>query len=85
MDATETEHKVEMDAMETENEVEMDSTEIEHKFDMDAIETDHEVEIEITKAVEAGRSPLYNLWAMVLIGYRCSQQLSSSYHSIPFP
>ena len=53
--------------------------------EMDAAEKDHEVEIEKTEAVAAGRSPFYTLLVMILIGYRCSQQLSSSYHSILFP
>ena len=85
MDATEKEHEVEMDATETEHEVEMDATETEHEVEVDATETDHEVEIEKTEAVAASRSPLYTLLIMILIGYRCSQQLSSSYHSILFP
>ena len=85
MDATEKEHEVEMDLTETEHEVEMDAMEKEHKVDIDTTETDHEVEIEKTEAVAVGRSPLYTLLVMILIGYRCSQQLSSSYHSILFP
>ena len=44
---------------------------------MDAMETDHEIEKEKTEAVAAGRSPLYTLFAMILIGYRWSQQFSS--------
>ena len=85
MDATEKEHEVQMDAMEKEHEVEMDATETEHKGEMDVTETEHEVEMEKTEAVAAGRSPLYTLLAMMLIGCRCSQQLSSSYHLILFP
>ena len=85
MDATEKEHEVEMDVTETEHHAEMDATETEHKVEMDATETDHEVKIEKTEAVVAGTSPLYTLLVMILIGYRCSQQLSSSYHSIYFP
>ena len=65
--------------------VEMDATEKEHEVEMDATETDHEVEIEKTEVVAAGRSPLYTFLVMILIGYRCSQQLYSSYHSILFP
>ena len=84
MDATEKEHEVEMDATETEHHAEMDATETEHKVEMDATETDHEVKIEKTEAA-AGTSPLYTLLVIILIGYRCSQQLSSSYHSIYFP
>ena len=63
----------------------MGATEAEHKVEMDANETDHEVEIEKTEAVAAGRSPLYTLLVMILIGYRCSQQFLSSYHLILFP
>ena len=85
IDATEKEHEVEMDAMEKEQEVEMDTMETEHEVEMNATETDYEVEIEKTEAVAAGRSPLYTLLAMMLIGCRCSQQLSSSYHLILFP
>ena len=85
MDATEKEHEVEMDATEAEHHVEMDATETEHKVEMYATETDHEVKIEKTEAVAAGTPPLYTLLVMILIGYRCSQQLSSSYHSIHFP
>ena len=85
MDATEKEHEVEMDATEAEHHVEMDATETEHKVEMDATETDHEVKIEKTEAAAAGTSPLYTLLVIILIGYRCSQQLSSSYHSIYFP
>ena len=85
MDATEKEHEVEMDATEAEHHVEMDATETEHKVEMDATEKDHEVKIEKTEAVAAGTSPLYTFLVMILIGYRCSQQLSSSYHSIYFP
>ena len=85
MDATEKEHEVEMDATQTEHHVEMDATETEHKVEMDATETDHEVKIEKTEAVVAGTSPLNTLLVMILIRYRCSQQLSSSYHSIYFP
>ena len=85
MDATEKEHEVEMDVTETEHHAEMDATETEHKVEMDATETDHEVKIEKTEAVAAGTSPLYTFLVMILIGYRCNQQLSSSYHSIYFP
>ena len=85
MDATEKEHEVEMDVTETEHHAEMDATETEHKVEMDATETDHEVKIEKTEAAAAGTSPLYTLLVIILIGYRCSQQLSSSYHSIYFP
>ena len=85
MDATDKEHEVEMDTTKKEREVEMDATETEHKVEMDATETDHEVEIEKTEAGAAGRSPLHTLFVMILIGYRCSQQLSSSYYSILFP
>ena len=85
MDATEKEHEVEIDATEAEHHVEMDATETEHKVEMDATETDHEVKIEKTEAAAAGTSPLYTLLVIILIGYRCSQQLSSSYHSIYFP
>ena len=77
MDATETEHEVEMNATEAEHEIEMDATETEHRVEMDAMETDHEIEKEKTEAVAAGRSPLYTLFAMILIGYRWSQQFSS--------
>ena len=63
----------------------MDAMEKEHEAEMDATETDYEVEIEKTEAVEVGKSPLYTLLVMILIKYRCSQQLSSSYHSILFP
>ena len=77
MDATETEHEVEMNATEAEHEIEMDATETEHRVEMDAMETEHEIEKEKTEAVAAGRSPLYTLFAMILIGYRWSQQFSS--------
>ena len=85
IDARDTGSVVEMDATEKEHEVEMDATETEHKVEMDATETDHEVKIEKTEAAAAGTSPLYTLLVIILIGYRCSQQLSSSYHSIYFP
>ena len=85
MDAMEKEHEVEMDATEKENKVKMDPHEKEHEVEMDATETDHEAEIEKTEAVAGGRSPLYTLLVMILIGYRCSQQLFSSYHLILFP
>ena len=85
MDAMEKEHEVEMDATEKENKVKMDPHKKEHEVEMDATETDHEVEIEKTEAVAGGRSPLYTLLVMILIGYRCSQQLFSSYHLILFP
>ena len=85
MDATEKEHEVEMDVTETEHHAEMDATETEHKVEMDATETDHEVKIEKTEAAAARTSPLYTLLVIILIGYRCSRQLSSSYHSIYFP
>ena len=78
MDAMEKEHEIEMDATEKENKVKMDPHEKEHEVEMDATETDHEVEIEKTEAVAGGRSPLYTLLVMILIGYRCSQQLFSS-------
>ena len=70
IDARKTGCVVEMDVTENEHEVEMDATETEHKFEMDATETDHEVEIEKTETVAAGRSPLYSLLVMILIGYR---------------
>ena len=63
----------------------IDSRDTRCAAEMDATETDHEVEIEKTKAVAAGRSHLYTLLVMILIGYTCSQQLFSSYHSILFP
>ena len=85
MDATEKEHEVEMDATEKEQEVEVDTTETEHKIEIDTAEIDHEVEIEKTEVVAAGRSPLYTLLVKILIGYRCNQQLFSSYHSIFSP
>ena len=82
MDATEPEHEVEMDATEKENKVEMDGTEKEREVEMDATETDHELErTEKTEAVAVGRSRLYPLLFVILTGYRCSQQLSSS---LPF-
>ena len=74
-----------MDATEKEHEVEMDAAETEHKIEIDATETDHEFEIEKTEAVAAGRSLLHTLLVMIQAAYRCSQQLSSSYHSILFP
>ena len=79
-----TKHEV-IDARDTGCVVEMDATEKEHEVEMDATETDHEVETEKTEAVAVGRSRLYTLLLMILIGYRCSQQSSSSYHSILFP
>ena len=50
----------------------MEATETEHKVEMDATETDYRVEIEKTKAIAAGRSLLYTLFVMILIGYICS-------------
>ena len=85
MYATEKEQEVEMDATDTEHEDEMDATEAEHNIEIDTRKTDNEVEIKKTEAVATGRCPLYTLLVMILIGYRCSQQLSSSYHSIRFP
>ena len=79
-----TKHEV-IDARDTRCAVEMDATEKEHEVEIDATETDHEVEIEKAEAVATGRSPLYTLLVMILIGYRCSQQLFSGYHSILFP
>ena len=75
MDATYKEHEVEMDTTKKEHEVEIDATETKHKVEMEATETDHELEIEKTEAVAAGRSPLYTLFVMILIGYRCSQAI----------
>ena len=85
IDARDTGCVVEMDATEKEHEVEMNATEKEQEVEVDATETDHEVEIEKTEAVAAGRSPLYTFLVKILIGYRCNQQLFSSYHLILFP
>ena len=79
-----TKHVV-IDAGDTGCVVEINATEKEHEVEMDATETNYEVEIEKAEAVAAGKSPLFTLLIMMLIGYRCSQKLSSSYHSFLFP
>ena len=52
-----------MDATETEHEVEMDATETEHKFEMDATGTDHEDEIEKQRQQQQVGLPNIHFWS----------------------
>ena len=52
-----------MDATETEHEVEMDATETEHKFEMDATETDHEDENEKQRQQQQVGLPNILFWS----------------------